>query len=54
MGSDADLSAMLRAITTTRLRPVIDTVTPIENARQAMARMEAAEQFGKIVLRIHD
>jgi len=54
MGSDADLSAMFRAITTTRLRPVIDSVMSLVNAREAMARMEAAEQFGKIVLKISD
>jgi NADPH:quinone reductase-like Zn-dependent oxidoreductase len=35
-----------------KLRPVIDEVFPLDKARDAMAKMEAGRQFGKIVLRI--
>jgi NADPH:quinone reductase-like Zn-dependent oxidoreductase len=34
------------------LRPVIDRVYPLAEAGAALARLERAEQFGKIVLRV--
>jgi NADPH:quinone reductase-like Zn-dependent oxidoreductase len=52
MGSDEDLRQMLRAVTIAKLKPVIDSVEPLENVREAMGKMETGEQFGKIVLRI--
>ena len=54
MGSNEDVRQMLKAVTKARLKPVIDSVTPLENTRDAMGRMEAAEHFGKIVLRISE
>lgn len=35
-----------------RIRPVIDTVLPLERADEAHALMEASRHFGKIVLRV--
>jgi NADPH:quinone reductase-like Zn-dependent oxidoreductase len=52
MGSDEDLHQMLKAVTTAKLKPVIDSVAMLENIKDATGRMEAGEQFGKIVLRI--
>jgi NADPH2:quinone reductase len=52
MGSNEDFRQMLKAITAAGLKPVIDSVHPLENAREAIARMEHGEQFGKIVLSI--
>jgi NADPH:quinone reductase-like Zn-dependent oxidoreductase len=52
MGSDEDFRQMLKAVTTARLKPVIDSAAPLENIAEAMGRMEAAEQFGKIVLEV--
>ncbi|MGE5295100.1 MAG: zinc-binding dehydrogenase [Solirubrobacterales bacterium] len=52
LGSAEDFRQMLRAVTVNKLKPVVDAVFPLEKAREAMARMEAAGQFGKIVLRI--
>lgn len=52
MGSDEDFRQMLRAVTVNRLRPVLDEVFPLHEARQAMAKMEVGRQFGKIALRI--
>jgi NADPH:quinone reductase-like Zn-dependent oxidoreductase len=52
MGSDEDFRRMLQAVTIAKLKPVIDSVEPLENIRVAMGKMEAGEQFGKIVLRI--
>jgi len=34
------------------ITPVIDSVYPLEQAREAYARYERGEQFGKIVLNI--
>ena len=52
MGSDEDFRQMLKAAGAAKLKPIIDVVTPLEGIRDAMKKMEAAEQFGKIVLRI--
>jgi len=52
MGSDEDFRQMVKAVTTAKLRPVIDSVKPLENVADAMGRMERADQFGKIVLEV--
>ncbi len=52
MDSNGDFRQMLKAVTAEKLKPVIDSVYPIEDVREAMAKMERAEQFGKLVLRI--
>ncbi|MFH1719619.1 MAG: zinc-binding dehydrogenase [Planctomycetota bacterium] len=52
MGSDDDMRKMIEAVTAAKLKPVIDSVSPLENARDAMGRMEAGEQFGKIALEV--
>lgn len=50
MGSPADFAAMTRHVADHRIVPVIDTALPLEQAEQALRRLEAAVQFGKIVL----
>jgi NADPH:quinone reductase-like Zn-dependent oxidoreductase len=52
MGSNEDFHQMVNAVTAAKLRPVIDSVMPLESVRDAMNKMETAEQFGKIVLEI--
>ena len=52
MGSDEDFRCMIRAVTTTGLTPVMDVVEALSSIQEAMGRMEAAEQFGKIALHI--
>jgi zinc-binding alcohol dehydrogenase/oxidoreductase len=52
MGTREDFAGMLELVASGRARPVIDEVFPLEEARAAHERMERAEQFGKIVLRI--
>ncbi len=52
MGSDDDFSAMLSAVSAAKLKPVVDSVLPLAEVREAMSKMEAARQFGKIVLKI--
>ena len=51
MGSPGDFAAML-ALYAGGLRPIVDTVLPLDRAAEAHRRMEAGQQFGKIVLRI--
>jgi len=51
-GSHEDFRLMLETVRAARLSPVIDSVVPLDEARAAMGRMEAGEQFGKIVLKM--
>ena len=50
MGTRAELEAVSRLINQRALRPVIDTVFPLSQARAAQERMLAREVFGKLVL----
>ena len=50
MANRSEFEAMIQAAFAGRIRPVVDTVLPLDRARQAHERMEAGEQFGKIVL----
>ena len=51
MGPPSDFAAMLKMYEN-GMRPIIDKVFPLEQASDAHIRMEAGDQFGKIVLRI--
>ena len=50
MGSPLDFEGLLRAIEGPRWAPVIDSVRPLAEAAAAHERLEAGEQFGKLVL----
>ncbi len=52
LGSDAELHDMLCAIEVSRFEPVVDSVFPLADVREASRRLEAGEQFGKIVLEV--
>ena len=52
MGSNDDFRGMLSAVSAVKLKPVVDSVFPLDKFREAMARMEQGAQFGKIVLKI--
>ncbi len=52
MGSPTDFSKMLHFVNKHRIKPVIDRVFEMNEIVAAAQRMEEAEQFGKIVLRI--
>jgi NADPH:quinone reductase-like Zn-dependent oxidoreductase len=43
---------MLSAVSAAKLKPVVDSVFPLEEACEAMSRMETGKQFGKIVLKV--
>lgn len=50
MASRGEFEAMLRVALRGELRPVIDTVLPLDRAREAHERLETGGQFGKVVL----
>lgn len=50
MGHGGEFAAMLAHVAAKELRPAIDQVFPLVDVAAAHARMEAAGQFGKIVL----
>jgi NADPH:quinone reductase-like Zn-dependent oxidoreductase len=50
MGSPREFAAMLQLYEAGRLRPVVDSVFPLRDAPAAHRRMDAGQQFGKIVL----
>jgi NADPH:quinone reductase-like Zn-dependent oxidoreductase len=52
MGTKEDFEGAYELVKSGRARPVVDTVLPLDEARAAHERMEAGEQFGKIVLTI--
>ena len=52
MGSPQDFAAMAAYVAEKKIRPVIDGVYPFEQADEALRRMDAAGQFGKLVIRI--
>ncbi len=52
MGSLADWRAMLAAVAEWRLRPVVDSVLPLERGRDAYERLAGGRHFGKVVVAV--
>ena len=52
MGSAEDLRELLALLERSGARPVVDSTFPLGEARDAFARLERGEQFGKIVLTV--
>ena len=52
MGSKAELYPALDLLARGLVKPVIDTILPLADAKEAHVRLEQREQFGKIVLRV--
>ena len=52
MGSKADLHRIVPLIQEGRLHPVVDTTFPLEEAGRAHERLDARENFGKVVLTV--
>lgn len=50
MGTRAELNAVTELIGQRKLKPVVDTVFPLRDARAAQERMLARDVFGKLVL----
>jgi NADPH:quinone reductase-like Zn-dependent oxidoreductase len=53
MGNVGEFQAVLKAIHE-GMRPVIDSVYPLEEVEAALTRLDAAEQFGKVVLSVSE
>lgn len=54
MGNDAEYDAVVEQLTAGRLAMPVDAAYPLSEGREAFARMERGEQFGKIVLRVSE
>jgi NADPH:quinone reductase-like Zn-dependent oxidoreductase len=52
MGSRAEFQQLLLALSAAKVKPVVDSVVPLDKVREATSRLEAGKQFGKIVLNI--
>jgi len=52
VGSRATFEAMNRAIALHRLRPVVDRVFALDEAREALQHLASQQHFGKIVVRV--
>ncbi len=52
MGTRDEFLSMLDFVEGRNIKPVIDTIFPLEEAEAAMRRIERGDQFGKIVLKI--
>lgn len=52
MGSPEDFQAMVDFVNRQRIRPVVDKVFAFSDGEAAFRRMEDAQQFGKIVVRV--
>jgi NADPH:quinone reductase-like Zn-dependent oxidoreductase len=50
MGTRGELERLVRFVTERRIEPVVDSVLPLGNAREGLAKMAAGELFGKVVL----
>ena len=52
MGTPDDFEAAYALVKSGKAKVIVDSVLPLAEARAAHERLEAGEQFGKIVLRI--
>src|SRR5258707_5276780 len=52
MGVKSELHAIMKLVSTGRLKPVVDRVFPLTEAAAAHAYLESAQQFGKVVLKV--
>lgn len=51
MGGIHELERIVRRVKAKKLRPVVDKIFPLREARQALERMIARDNFGKIILK---
>lgn len=53
MGSHAELLEVVKLLEAGKVKPVMDSVFPLEKAAEAQAHMESRKNFGKIILKIN-
>ncbi len=54
MSSQSEFREVMKLVFAKKLKPVIDTVYKLDEAREAQERMEKGEQFGKILLKVSE
>ena len=52
MGASHELATILDLVAAGRLKPIVDTVYPLERVAEAHARLESRDVFGKVVLAV--
>ena len=52
MGTKDELADLLSFCALTGVRPVVDTVLPLDRAREGFAKMADGDLFGKVVLTV--
>lgn len=52
LGNPGEFHDLLNAVATNRLEPVIDSRFGLADAREALSRLESAQQFGKVVIEV--
>lgn len=52
MGNAAEFARIVDLVSAGKLKPVVDSVFPLAEARQAQEYLEAKKQFGKVVLKV--
>jgi len=52
MGNDSEFDAIAQGFSEGKLIPVVDSVFPLEEGRQAFERLASAKHFGKVVLSV--
>ncbi|PTQ99966.1 NADPH:quinone reductase-like Zn-dependent oxidoreductase [Mucilaginibacter yixingensis] len=52
MGNQDDFKGLLKLITEHEIKPIVDEVFTLANAKEAFKRMEYSSQFGKLVLSV--
>ena len=52
MGSESEWAAVSAEFAAGGLRPPVDSVFPLAEARDAYARLQGGQQFGKVVIRV--
>jgi NADPH:quinone reductase-like Zn-dependent oxidoreductase len=52
MSNQREFREVMKLVLRGELKPIVDTVLPLERGREAHERLARGEQFGKIVLRV--
>ena len=52
MGSPSDFAAMMRLVEEHKIQPLAETLYPLSEGNEALAAMDNARQFGKIILAV--
>jgi D-arabinose 1-dehydrogenase-like Zn-dependent alcohol dehydrogenase len=54
MSTQKEFRDVMKLVFQRKLKPVVDLIMPLEQAREAHERLAQGKQFGKIVLRVSE